>query len=257
MDAAEYMLRTGVFLLLFIGLLALEWWAPRRRLSMTRRSRWPANLGLAIVNRGLLIPLSAVAVADWAGANGWGLFNVVSAPGPIVFLLTLMLLDLTIYWQHRVLHIVPWLWRVHRAHHADADFDVTTGVRFHPIEALVSMAIKILAVAAIGAPAAAILAFEILLSATSLFNHTNVRLPAGLDRRLRLVLVTPDMHRVHHSQRHDEMNRNFGFNLPWWDHLFGSYRQAPARGHEDMRIGVEGYGSKDAQRFVALLKHPF
>ena len=253
----EYVLRGGIFVLLVVSLCLLERWQPRRTLSLPRRARWPANLGIALVNRVLLIPLSAIAAALVAERQGWGFFNQVSPPLWLATLASLLLLDLTIYWQHRLFHRIPVLWRLHRMHHADADVDVTTGVRFHPLEAVFSMLIKIAAVIALGAPAATVLLFEIVLNATSLFNHANVRIPATLERALRWVVVTPDMHRVHHSNDAVELAHNFGFNLPWWDRLFGTYLDQPAAGHESMQIGIAGFDTPQSQHFRSLLTHPF
>jgi sterol desaturase/sphingolipid hydroxylase (fatty acid hydroxylase superfamily) len=192
-----------------------------------------------------------------AEANGWGLFNVVAVPAWIAVPLAVILLDLIIYLQHVLFHAVPVLWRLHRMHHADLDFDVTTGVRFHPIEILLSMIIKFGAVAALGTPAVAVLIFEVLLNATSMFSHGNVRIPARLERVLRWLMVTPEMHRVHHSIIPQETNSNFGFNLPWWDRLFGTYRAQPLAGHEDMTIGIEQFRDPAELRFHRMLLQPF
>jgi sterol desaturase/sphingolipid hydroxylase (fatty acid hydroxylase superfamily) len=206
-----------------------------------RRGRWFANLGLAALNTlavRLLMPLGAVGVAVLAEERGWGLFNNVAAPPWLAVAAAVIVLDLVIYLQHVLFHAVPALWRLHMVHHADLEFDATTGVRFHTIEIVLSMGIKAAAIVLLGAPAPAVLLFEVLLNATSLFNHGNVRLPAWLDRVLRLVVVTPEMHRVHHSVLARETNSNFGFNLPWWDYLLGTYRPQPLRGHEGMTIGL-------------------
>ena len=194
----------------------------------------------------ILFPTTAVGLALLAEARGFGLFNVVALPAWVAVVASVVILDLAIYLQHVLFHAVPALWRLHRMHHADLEFDVTTGLRFHPIEILLSMLIKFAVVAALGAPALAVLIFEVLLNATSMFNHGNVRIPAGLDRVLRWLVVTPDMHRVHHSILSRETNSNFGFNLPWWDRLFGTYRAQPAAGHEAMTIGIEQF--RDAAR---------
>jgi sterol desaturase/sphingolipid hydroxylase (fatty acid hydroxylase superfamily) len=178
-------------------------------------------------------------------------------PGWVAVLLAVVALDLAIYLQHVLFHAVPALWRLHRVHHADLEVDVTTGARFHPIEILISMGLKLGVVAALGAPAVGVLAFEVLLNATSLFNHSNVRMPAGLDRLLRWVVVTPDMHRVHHSIAVRETNSNFGFNLPWWDRLFGTYRGQPAAGHGSMTVGIEQFRDPAEQRLDRMLTQPF
>jgi sterol desaturase/sphingolipid hydroxylase (fatty acid hydroxylase superfamily) len=204
--------------------------------------RWFSNLGLAALNSlavRVVVPLGAFGMALLARDRGWGLLNHVWLPAWLAVGLACLALDLVIYIQHRLFHAVPWLWRLHLVHHADLDFDATTGVRFHTIEILLSMAIKMAVVAALGAPALSVLIFEVLLNVTSLFNHGNVRLPLWLDRAFRLMVVTPEMHRVHHSVIPQETNSNFGFNLPWWDYLFGTYRAQPARGHEGMTIGLE------------------
>ena len=179
-----------------------------------------------------------------AEAGGWGLFNALDLPLWLAALLSILLLDLVIYFQHVLFHAVPGLWRLHRMHHADLEFDVTTGLRFHPVEIVLSMVIKLAAVAALGAPAVAVLLFEVVLNATALFNHANIRLPAGVDRVLRWVIVTPDMHRVHHSVIPVETNSNFGFNLPWWDRLLGTYRAQPQAGHAGMTIGIEQFRTR-------------
>jgi sterol desaturase/sphingolipid hydroxylase (fatty acid hydroxylase superfamily) len=194
--------------------------------------------------------------AACCGARGWGLFNALAVPAWTAIPLAVALLDLAIYLQHVLFHAVPALWRLHRMHHADLEFDVTTGTRFHPIEILISMAIKMAVIAALGAPAAAVLLFEVLLNATSMFNHGNVRIPAGLDHALRWIVVTPDMHRVHHSIRVDETNSNFGFNLPWWDRLFGTYLPQPTLGHDGMTIGIEQFRDPGELRIDRMLLQP-
>ncbi len=188
--------------------------------------------------------IMAVGLALLAEERGWGLFNVIETPAWLAFMASLLALDLAIYLQHVMFHAVPALWRLHRMHHADLEFDFTTGLRFHPIEILLSMGIKVAVVAALGPPAVAVLVFEILLSATSIFNHGNARIPLGLDRVLRWIVVTPDMHRVHHSIHPNETNSNFGFNLPWWDRLLGTYRAQPREGHEGMTIGIEQFRTR-------------
>jgi sterol desaturase/sphingolipid hydroxylase (fatty acid hydroxylase superfamily) len=188
-----------------------------------------------------VFPLAAVGMAFLAQAHGWGLFNLVPLPAWLAIPAAVLLLDLTIYGQHVVFHAVPVLWRLHRMHHADLEFDVTTGLRFHPAEILLSMMIKLTAVAVLGAPPLAVLVVEVLLNVTSMFNHGNVHLPLALDRMLRFVVVTPDMHRVHHSIDRRETDSNFGFNLPWWDRLFGTYRPQPAAGHALMTIGIDRF----------------
>jgi sterol desaturase/sphingolipid hydroxylase (fatty acid hydroxylase superfamily) len=228
-------------------LVAMALWevaAPRRRQDIPRVIRWTNNLAMVVIDTvivRLTFPILAVGLALMAEAHGWGLFNALDVPLWLAVLLSILLLDLAIYLQHVLFHAVPGLWRLHRMHHADLEFDVTTGLRFHPVEIVLSMVIKLAMVAALGAPAVAVLLFEVLLNATALFNHANIRLPAGVDRVLRWVMVTPDMHRVHHSVVPAETNSNFGFNLPWWDRLLGTYRAQPKAGHEGMTIGIEQF----------------
>jgi len=205
----------------------------------------------------VLFPTSAVALALLAETKGWGLLNAWPLPGWTAVIIAVLVLDLVIYLQHVLFHAVPALWRLHRMHHADLEFDVTTGARFHPIEIFLSMLIKLAVIGALGAPAVAVLVFEVLLNATAMFNHSNVRLPDRLDRILRWIIVTPDMHRVHHSVVVRETNSNFGFNLPWWDRLFGTYRPQPAAGHEGMTIGVEQFRDPAEQRLDRMLAQPF
>ena len=218
--------------------------APRRRQDIPRLLRWSNNLGVVVIDTVLVrmaFPVLAVGMASLAVERDWGLLNTFQIPGWIAFLVSLLLFDLAIYLQHVMFHAVPALWRLHRMHHADLEFDVTTGLRFHPLEILISMGIKLGLVAVFGPPAVAVLVFEVLLNGTSMFNHSNIRLPLRVDRFLRLIVVTPDMHRVHHSILPTETNSNFGFNLPWWDRLMGTYRAQPREGHEGMTIGIEQF----------------
>jgi len=234
---------------------------PRRRLTASKLRRWVSNLGIVFLNSlfvRLLLPATAVGFAVFAAQRGWGVFNVLDAPAWVGIIASVVFLDFAIYLQHVMFHAVPALWRLHRMHHADLDFDVTTGARFHPIEILLSMLIKFAVIAVIGAPAAAVIIFEVLLNATAMFNHGNFRLPAGLDRVLRLFVVTPDMHRVHHSIEDHETNSNFGFNLPLWDRLFGTYKDQPDAGHEAMTIGIRDYREpKLASDLPGMLILPF
>jgi sterol desaturase/sphingolipid hydroxylase (fatty acid hydroxylase superfamily) len=258
--AYEPALRFTAFLGAFAVVAGWEALAPRRARRFTRRSRWPNNLGLLAVNGVLLrlvAPGAAVGVAMAGEAHGWGLLHALALPAWAGLILAIVLLDLAVYVQHVLFHAVPALWRLHRVHHADTDFDVTTGTRFHPLEIVLSAGIKCAAVAAIGAPAIAVVLFEVLLNATAMFNHANGRLPRSVDRWLRWLVVTPDMHRVHHSVAMPEMNRNFGFNLPHWDHLFGTYRAQPANGHEAMTIGLQDYRDLRDARLDRLLLLPF
>ncbi|GLR68197.1 sterol desaturase [Acidocella aquatica] len=264
---AQFLLTHGPTLRLVVsfGLLAVlaaaEAWRPRRMRSLTRGQRWPGNLGIAVADAlavKLLFPLAAFGVAVFAAQRGWGGLNLWNIPEWLKIVLALLGLDLTIYLQHVLFHAVPVLWRLHRMHHTDLDLDVTSGARFHPIEIILSMGIKLAAVVALGAPAVSVLLFEIILNATAMFNHSNLALPLGVDRTLRLLVVTPDMHRVHHSVIPAETNSNFGFNIPWWDRLLGTYRAQPAAGHEGMSIGLAAFRDPAAtSRFDAMLVQPF
>ncbi len=245
--AAEPQLRLIAFLGVLVAMAVWELAAPRRRQDIPRVIRWTNNLGLVVIDTIVLrlsFPILAVGLAVIAQDRGWGLFNIVEVPGWVAVLVSIIILDLVIYLQHVMFHAVPALWRLHRMHHADLEFDVTTGLRFHPVEILLSMGIKLAVVMALGPPAVAVLIFEVLLNATAMFNHSNVRLPTFLNRVLRLIVVTPDMHRVHHSIRPEETNSNFGFNLPWWDRLLGTYKAQPKAGHEGMSIGIKQFRTR-------------
>ena len=249
--------------LAFAGVLAvMAWWeglAPRRPRTIGRALRWTGNLGVVVLSTPVLrafFPLLAVGLAALAQERGWGLLNVLGVSGWTAFVASLLALDLTIYLQHVMFHAVPALWRLHRMHHADLEFDATTGVRFHPLEIVLSMGLKLGFVLAFGPPAAAVLVFEVVLNATAMFNHGNVELPLHVDRVLRLLVVTPDMHRVHHSIRPDETNSNFGFNVPWWDRLLGTYRAQPVDGHEGMTIGIEQFRTERDLRLDRMLLQP-
>ena len=257
--AAEPQLRLGVFLGVLAIMALWELLAPRRRRDIPRVIRWSNNLALVVIDTIVLrltFPILAVGLAIMAQERGWGLFNIVEVPAWVAVLASVILLDLVIYLQHVMFHAVPALWRLHRMHHADLDFDVTTGLRFHPIEIVLSMGIKLAMVLVLGPPAVAVLIFEVLLNATAMFNHSNVRLPLGVDRVLRLVMVTPDMHRVHHSILPQETNSNFGFNLPWWDRLLGTYKAQPAAGHDAMTIGIEQFRTPRDQWLDRMLVQP-
>ena len=258
--AYEPYIRLFAFAGVFVVMAVWEFIVPRRKQRIRRGWRWPNNLGVVIVNTLLvriLFPTTAVGLALLAEARGFGLFNVIALPAWVGVLGSVVILDLAIYLQHVLFHAVPSLWRLHRMHHADLEFDVSTGLRFHPIEILLSMLIKFIVVAALGAPAVAVLIFEVLLNATSMFNHGNVRIPTGLDRMLRWIVVTPDMHRVHHSILSRETNSNFGFNLPWWDRLFGTYRAQPTAGHDGMTIGIEQFREPRELGLDRMLLQPF
>lgn len=260
---SEGTFRLSLSIALFLGFALWELAEPWREGRLGRPLRWSANLGLMAVDTALVrlvFPLAAVGVALWAEARGIGLFNQVSLQVPFLGLLggilCFLALDCLIYWQHRIFHQVPFLWRLHRVHHSDTELDVTSGVRFHPVEILLSMAIKSAAILVLGAPAMAVILFEAALNGTSLFNHANVRLGPRMDALLRLVVVTPDMHRIHHSVVRAETDSNFGFNLPWWDWLFGSYRPEPEAGREHVTIGLEEFRSRQDQRLDKLLVQP-
>jgi sterol desaturase/sphingolipid hydroxylase (fatty acid hydroxylase superfamily) len=257
----EPTIRLGFFLGIFALVGIWELAAPRRALTVSKALRWASNLGLVVLNTvmlRLIFPMAAVGVAAFCAENGWGLINHFQVPFAIAVPLAVIAMDFVIWLQHVMVHAVPALWRLHRVHHADLDYDVTTGARFHPIEIVLSMLIKFATIVVLGPPVVAVVIFEVLLNATALFNHGNIRLPAGLDRVLRLFVVTPDMHRVHHSVEDDETNSNFGFNLPWWDRLFGTYRDQPRAGHEGMTIGIRGYSNpSEVDRLDGMLVLPF
>jgi sterol desaturase/sphingolipid hydroxylase (fatty acid hydroxylase superfamily) len=256
----EIAIRLTAFAAVFGAMALWEIRAPRRGLQSGRIARWPSNLGVLVVDTLLvriLVPSAAVGAALFAAGRGYGLINLAGFRLSIASLLGFLALDLAIYLQHVVFHKVPLLWRLHRMHHADLDIDVTTGVRFHPFEILISLAIKVAVVIALGIPAVAVVLFEVVLNASSMFNHSNVAMPSWLDRALRLIVVTPDMHRVHHSVLRKETDSNFGFNLPWWDRLFGTYLQAPAAGHDAMTIGLPIFRDARELRLDRLLTQPF
>jgi sterol desaturase/sphingolipid hydroxylase (fatty acid hydroxylase superfamily) len=260
MKEYEPAIRMGVFVAVLIVMAIWERIAPRRTLVASKPARWIGNLALVVLNSiavRLAFALGAVGVALEAQARGFGLLNNLARPGWLAILLGAILLDFAIYLQHVLFHAVPLLWRLHMVHHADLDFDVTTGLRFHTLEILLSMGIKVAAIVVIGPPPLAVLLFEIVLNAGSMFSHSNVRLPLWLDRVLRLVVVTPDMHRVHHSTIRSETNSNYGFNLPWWDYLFGTYQAQPSAGHEEMHIGLAQIPPKRAVALHWLLALPF
>lgn len=257
--AQEWATRFSAFASVIVVMALWELWAPRRRLSVGRTRRWPSNLGVVALDSlivRMLFPTAAVGFALACEARGWGLFNALALPIGLAAAISVILLDLAIYLQHVLFHAVPALWRLHRMHHADLDFDVTTGVRFHPMEILLSLLIKFGVIALFGASALSVLIFEVLLSATSMFNHSNIAMPAAVDRIVRLLVVTPDMHRVHHSILRAETNSNFGFNFPWWDRLFGTYRAQPKEGHDGMTIGIESFRDPAELRLDRMLLQP-
>ncbi len=251
------------FLFFFCILLLIAIWefaSPRRKPAVSKATRWFNNMGIIFIDTLLvkfLFPVTAIGIAAAAHKNGWGLFNYFQLPLGLSVALSVLVLDLIIYLQHLMFHAVPVFWRLHMVHHADLDFDVSTGLRFHPIEIILSMLIKMAAVAFLGPPVHAILIFEIALNGTSMFNHGNINLPKSIDRYLRLLLVTPDMHRVHHSVIIRETNSNFGFNFPWWDRLFGTYRAQPVAGHIGMTIGLSQFRKEKQVTLARLLLLPF
>lgn len=260
--ADEAVLRLSIFAGGFAVLAAAEVFWPRRTPAFGR-VRWIANLGLSAVNTALLrlsyfvVPALTVLAAVHVEQNGWGLLPAIGVTGLAAAVVGFVTLDLAIYGQHVAMHFVPALWRLHRVHHADPDFDVSTGIRFHPVEILVSQVWKIAVVLIVGVPAIAVLMFEIVLNATSMFSHANIRLPRWLDGALRAVMVTPDMHRVHHSTVTDETNSNFGFNLSLWDRMFGTYRREAMAEQATMPIGLPSYRNGEPVRFFWLLGFPF
>ena len=240
----ELGIRFGFFITV-LGVMAMwEILAPRRTLNVSKSVRWMNNLGIVALNTiilRLIFPAAAVGMAALAETQGWGILNYIQSPIWLTVILSVIIMDAVIYFQHVLVHAVPILWRLHRVHHADLDFDVTTGSRFHPIEIILSLLIKFATIIVLGPPIIAVVIFEVLLNTTSMFNHANIRIPQSVDRLLRWFVVTPDMHRVHHSVEDDETNSNFGFNLPWWDRLFGTYRDQPRAGHKQMTIGISTF----------------
>lgn len=257
----ESTIRLSFFAGVFLLLAGWELVAPCRPLTVSKSKRWFNNIALVVVNTLLLrflFPVAAIGVAVFATEQGWGLFNVITLPLWVMVLLSVVLLDLVIYLQHVMVHAVPLFWRLHRVHHADLDYDVTTGARFHPLEIMLSMLVKFAVILLLGPPLIAVVIFEVLLNVTSMFNHGNVSLPAGIDRWLRWWVVTPDMHRVHHSVNDDETNSNFGFSLPWWDRIFGTYRAQPRQGHQGMTIGIRTFrDERQCATLPGMLAIPF
>jgi sterol desaturase/sphingolipid hydroxylase (fatty acid hydroxylase superfamily) len=263
-QTTETILRLSAFIGIFVVMALIELAAPRRELHHSKPRRWLTNLTISGLNAlvvrlmaTLAVPIAAVAAAEWARIAGWGAFNLLGWPFWLEILIAIIVLDLAIYGQHVLFHKVPVLWRLHQVHHADVDFDVSTALRFHPVEIALSMLIKIAVVLALGAPAIAVVLFEIILNGCAMFNHANINLPRWLDRALRRVLVTPDMHRVHHSVIPRETDSNFGFNLSIWDRVFRTYRPQPEAGHTGMMIGLNEYQSEAPTRFAWSLALPF
>ena len=257
----EILMRLGFFFGVFFIMALWEIIAPRRELILPKLLRWSNNLVLVVMNSlilRLLFPAAAIGMASFASEQGWGVFNYYEVSFPVAVIASVVIMDAMIYLQHVMVHAVPMLWRLHRVHHADPDFDVTTGARFHPLEIILSMLIKFAVIIVLGPPVMAVFIFEVLLNATAMFNHSNIRLNTSFDKYLRLLVVTPDMHRVHHSVEADETNSNFGFNLPWWDRLFGTYRAQPRAGHKDMTIGIHGFNQpKQVTWLSGILTLPF
>lgn len=256
----EATIRLAAFFVVLLTIAAWELIAPKRRLSDSKGRRWFTNLSMVAIDTvvvRLIMPMLPAGIAVLSRERGWGILNQVDLPEWLAIVVAVITLDFVIYLQHVLFHFLPILWRLHRMHHSDLDIDVTTGNRFHPIEIIISIGIKLAAVMVIGAPVAAVVIFEVILNATSQFNHGNIRMPHQLDRLLRLFVVTPDMHRVHHSITPHETNSNFGFNLPWWDRLCGTYRPQPELGHEKMTIGLKEFRDSKGLTLIHLLIQPF
>jgi len=267
MDIDEFIMKNepAIRLAFFIGIFVImtiwEILAPKRALTVSKLVRWTNNIGLVVLNSiilRLLFPAAAVGVAAFAAENDWGLLNFYQLSFPLSIILSVVAMDFIIYLQHVLVHAVPALWRLHRVHHADLDYDLTTGARFHTIEIILSMLIKFATITVLGPPVVAVVIFEVILNGMAMFNHGNVRLPCGLDRILRLIIVTPDMHRVHHSTEENEANSNYGFNLSIWDRVFGTYIDQPREGHQNMTIGIHYYRDpKQVSWLPGMLMLPF
>ena len=256
----EAQLRLIAFLSILTTVILWEIVAPRRRLTQSIRKRWLNNISLVAANSlmvRLLLPMGTAGIALWAEQKQLGIFHYLHLPTTLSIILSIILLDLIIYWQHRLFHRIPLLWRLHQVHHADQDIDVTTGLRFHPIEILISMLIKLTAIALLGAPVMAVILFEAILNGMAMFNHGNIRISSKLDNILRLFVVTPDMHRVHHSVLIQETNSNYGFNISLWDRLFHSYRAQPEAGHSKMQIGLKELDNQPTHSILWMLQLPF
>lgn len=256
----EIVLRLAFFFGVLMIVALAERLLPKRRLKIKRTTRWTRNLSIIIIDSvvvRVLVPFTAATIAIYAEQQHIGLFNALSMPFILSVIVSVILLDLLIYTQHVAFHYIPLFWRLHKVHHIDQEIDVTTGLRFHPVEIILSTLIKCGAVLLLGVPFTAVVIFEILLNATAMFNHGNISLPAKLDKYLRLIMVTPDMHRVHHSVIVKETNSNFGFNMPWWDRLFNTYRAQPEHGHINMEIGLKEYSDISKTGLTAMLAIPF
>lgn len=257
----ETSIRLSVFIAILVLMIALEYWLPAKQAHVAKSKRWLSNFGLTIVASivvRLIVPMGLTGIAIYASEHGWGLFNQITWPLWIMYILSWLTLDILIYWQHRLFHRVPILWRLHKVHHADSHVDASTGLRFHPLEILLSIVIKGIAVAALGVPMLAVIVFEIILNGFSLFNHANIRLPNKIERVVRYFLITQVLHRIHHSQVVRETDTNFGFSVSWWDRLFGTYKGESTKGDSAINLGLVEY-PKAAQNaaFWSLLKMPF
>lgn len=256
----EHEIRLAFFIGIFSTMVIWEILARKRPLTTSKSKRWLNNIGLVVLDSVLvrfLLPAGAVAIALWAEQHQLGLLYSIHMPNALQIVIAVLTLDLVIYWQHRLFHRIPWLWKLHQVHHADRDIDVSTALRFHPIEILISMLIKLVAVLAIGAPALAVVIFEIVLNGMAMFNHANIKLPQSIDSLLRIFVVTPDMHRVHHSVVLEETNSNYGFNISLWDKIFASYHAQPAAGHDKMVIGLTPYLNQPTHALGWMLRLPF
>jgi len=257
----EKEIRIFFFVSIFMAIALWEIRCPRRNLSISKATRWISNLSLVVLNSivlRLLFPTAAIGVAAVTNKLEWGIFNYFAISHELAIVLSVVAMDLVIYLQHVMVHAVPVFWRLHQVHHADLDYDVTTGSRFHTLEIILSMLIKFAAIIVLGVSVIAVLIFEILLNVTAMFNHGNIYLPKKVDAILRLFVVTPDMHRVHHSVHPSQSNSNFGFNLPWWDRIFGTYIAQPSEGHKDMHIGLNGLRNpKQVNNLPGMLLLPF
>jgi len=257
----EPLIRLGFFIGTFVIIALWEVAAPKRALTVSKAMRWLNNLGIVVLNTiilRLLFPAAAVGVAAFVSEQGWGLLNYYQFPLAVSIVLSVIAMDFIIYLQHVMVHAIPVLWRFHRVHHADLDYDVTTGARFHPVEIILSMFIKFATIMVLGPPIVAVIIFEVILNAMAMFNHGNIRLPKSIDRVLRWLVVTPDMHRVHHSVEDNETNSNYGFNLSIWDRLSGTYIDQPRRGHQGMTIGIHQYRNpKQVDQLPGMLTLPF
>lgn len=260
LETAEPIIRLSIFVVVFALFAIFEAFFPMRKRTYSRANRWPSNIGISALNQvvvRMVVPTTAMALAVHSAETGTGLLSYVVVPTWLEIVIAVLILDLALYLQHIMFHAVPLFWRLHRMHHADIDFDVTTGIRFHPMSIVVSAFIKLGVVMLLGPPVVAVLVFEVLLNATSLFNHSNLRIPAAWDRIIRNLVVTPDMHRVHHSIRSSETNSNFGFNFPWWDKLFGTYKAQPKDGHIKMTVGLDKFREDGQFRLDRMLVQPF